>query len=320
MRKHPLALYGIFPRTESLVKATQDQERGRISPEELQGFYEQDFRFWLQIQKNHGASPLVDGMLNWDDPFRPLAEIWEGLSPGPLTRFLQTNTFYRPLQTVGPLHLRADILLPWSLKYFRREEEEWAVCLPGPDALHRHFSSFSSNASYALGLKILQPILQFLFSERKFSTFHLCEPWLNLKTLSKEQRKNYASILSDLPSLPYILHPHPISPSALPFYLELPIAGLCVDVTAFPPKDWKDAPWNPEISLYLGIVDMRNSRLEKEEWLKSYLEMVTQHPFLSLEHSLILTVNIDPFFLPAEIAERKFSLLSRLCSDSSLTK
>ena len=34
-------------------------------------------------------------MLRWQDLFRPLLEASEGLDPGALTRFLDTNTFYR---------------------------------------------------------------------------------------------------------------------------------------------------------------------------------------------------------------------------------
>ena len=57
----------------------------------------------LDAQREAGLDYLSDGLLNWQDIFRPFDEAARGLEPGPLTRFLNTNTFYR-----RTLHVLSD--------------------------------------------------------------------------------------------------------------------------------------------------------------------------------------------------------------------
>ncbi|MHA2611654.1 MAG: hypothetical protein V2G33_04660 [bacterium JZ-2024 1] len=303
------AFFGIFPRTEALVKATQDWERKRITEEELQKFYEEDYRFWLNVQKEIGAEPFVDGMLNWDDLFHPLAEIYEGIQRGPLTRFLETNTFYRPLRLASPLYLKESELEKWSQKYFRKNGDSWAICLPGIHALHHHFSRENERISYEFCADLLSPLLNFLAQKRGFSFFHLMEPWLFPAQLNSQQTQAYRSAFSTLPPLKYILHPWSVSPSSLPFYISLPITGLKVDATGFLPECWKGVEWKTGIELYLGIIDMRQSRMEKIAWLREYVERVESNPGIG---EIILTGTTDPVFLPASVAKKKMELVKEI--------
>jgi 5-methyltetrahydropteroyltriglutamate--homocysteine methyltransferase len=83
------------------------------------------------VQEQAGLDLLSDGMLGWQDLFRPLAEGVDGLDARPLTRFLDTNTFYRAVLVDGEPHLRAP-LPPPDLPAGR-----WLGTLPSPYAFAR---------------------------------------------------------------------------------------------------------------------------------------------------------------------------------------
>jgi 5-methyltetrahydropteroyltriglutamate--homocysteine methyltransferase len=86
---------GIYPRSEALVQATRDLDRGRTSPEAVDEQVERDLAELVSVQQSAGIDLLADGMLRWQDVFRPIVEAADGLDKGALTRFLDTNTFYR---------------------------------------------------------------------------------------------------------------------------------------------------------------------------------------------------------------------------------
>jgi len=89
---------GIYPRSEALVQATRDLDRGRTTAEAVEAKRAQDLERLVEVQREAGLDLLTDGMLSWQDLFRPLVEATDGLKTGALTRFLDTNTFYRAPQ------------------------------------------------------------------------------------------------------------------------------------------------------------------------------------------------------------------------------
>src|SRR5207237_557342 len=56
---------------------------------------ERDLAALVEAQQAAGLDLLGDGMLRWQDHFRPLLDQAAGLETGALTRFLDTNSFYR---------------------------------------------------------------------------------------------------------------------------------------------------------------------------------------------------------------------------------
>src|SRR2546421_3842 len=112
---------GIYPRSEQLVQATRDLDRGRTSQQAVDEQVERDLAELVSVQEQAGLDLLSDGMLRWQDLFRPLLEASEGLETGALTRFLDTNTFYR-----APHATTAAPKLAGSL------DERYVAPLPGP--------------------------------------------------------------------------------------------------------------------------------------------------------------------------------------------
>lgn len=112
---------GIYPRSEALVQATRDLDRGRTTQEEVDERVDRDLSELVAVQREAGLEPLADGMLRWQDLFRPLVEASDGMEPGALTRFLDTNTFYRAPNATAPEPRLAEPL-----------GEHWIPPLPGP--------------------------------------------------------------------------------------------------------------------------------------------------------------------------------------------
>jgi 5-methyltetrahydropteroyltriglutamate--homocysteine methyltransferase len=95
MTTYRTGVTGPFPRTEELVQATRDLDRGRITPEAGAAAFGRAEAEVVAVEERLGLDARTGGYLRWADLLRPFTEIWPGVAAGPLTRFFETNTFYR---------------------------------------------------------------------------------------------------------------------------------------------------------------------------------------------------------------------------------
>jgi 5-methyltetrahydropteroyltriglutamate--homocysteine methyltransferase len=123
---------GIYPRSEALVQATRDLDRGRTSQEAVDEQVERDLAELVSVQQSAGIDLLADGMLRWQDVFRPIVEVADGLEKGALTRFLDTNTFYRAPSAVKDA---PKLVQPLNGGYIAPLPGPRLVTLPSPFAL-----------------------------------------------------------------------------------------------------------------------------------------------------------------------------------------
>jgi len=123
---------GIYPRSEELVQATRDLDRGRTSQEAVDEQIERDLGDLVAAQQAAGLDLLADGILRWQDVFRPIVDASDGLETGALTRFLDTNTFYRaPSATTATPALSQ----PLNGGFIAKMPGPRLVTLPSPYAL-----------------------------------------------------------------------------------------------------------------------------------------------------------------------------------------
>src|SRR5215218_5010227 len=123
---------GLYPRSEALVQATRDLDRGRTTEEAVDQQVDRALAELVAVQQQVSLDLLADGMLRWQDVFRPVVEASEGLETGALTRFLDTNTFYRaPSATTAEPRLRE----PLGERYLAPLPGPRVVTLPSPYAL-----------------------------------------------------------------------------------------------------------------------------------------------------------------------------------------
>jgi 5-methyltetrahydropteroyltriglutamate--homocysteine methyltransferase len=149
---------GLYPRSEALVQATRDHDRGRTTEEAVDELVERDLAELVSVQQQAGVDLLADGMLRWQDAFRPLVEAADGLDTGALTRFLDTNTFYRaPSASTATPRLGE----PLSERYIVPLDGPRLVTLPSPFA----FSHGTGLTATAVADGLLKPQLDAVDAE-----------------------------------------------------------------------------------------------------------------------------------------------------------
>jgi 5-methyltetrahydropteroyltriglutamate--homocysteine methyltransferase len=284
---------GIYPRSEALVQATRDLDRGRTSESAVAEQLESDFRELVSVQDQAGLDLLSDGMLGWQDLFRPLAEAAEGLEARPLTRFLDTNTFYRAVLVDGEPRLRKPLPAP-DLPAGR-----WVGTLPSPYALAR--AADGRVSARALAANVLAPQIE-AWSEAGCALVILAEPFL-----AREGEAGEAlAPLTDLPdSVPLALQLVFGDASRLLDELaEAPIAAVGVDFYLTPadalPEDYPK-------EVLAGVVDARSSALEDPDVITRFVEeLVPRRP-----SGISLVPNGDLQFVSEKIAREKLVRLGR---------
>jgi 5-methyltetrahydropteroyltriglutamate--homocysteine methyltransferase len=287
---------GIYARSEELVQATRDLDRGRTAEEAVEEQRLADVRAFVEIQREAGLDYFSDGLLNWQDIFRPFDEKAEGLRPGPLTRFLDTNTFYRgPAVEVE----RPRLVEPLAEPFFHIGDlprNRWVTTLPSPYSLAQWAAGEIEPRAVAEG--ILGPQIRWLAGNG-------CAYVVLQETALFGRRSNLYGLSEALESL---ASPLPLA-LQLPFgdpgdvlgeLLELPIDAIGVDFYA---TDIATLPRPFPKTLLAGVIDARNSLREEPEEVARFGRSLLEGMDEGTE--LHLVPNGDLQFVPEKIAREK---------------
>ncbi len=87
-------VYGLYPRSNNLRLHINRWEKGIIPDSSLNDMIINEKNDLYKDYKNYNIVH-TDPLFNWYDIFRPLCIIIDDIELGPLTRFKETNTFYR---------------------------------------------------------------------------------------------------------------------------------------------------------------------------------------------------------------------------------
>ena len=284
---------GIYPRSEALVQATRDLDRGRASAQAVAEQVERDFRELVSVQESAGLSLLGDGMLAWQDHFRPLAESADGLDARPLTRFLDTNTFYRAVLVDGEPWLSKPLPAPDLLR------GEWLGTLPSPLAFSR--AAQGAVGAQALAARVLAPQVD-AWGEAGAALIVLSEPFVAREGGADE----LIAALRELPtSVPLgVQLPFGDAASVLPALAEAPVSAIGVD---FYSTSLDSVPENYPKEIMAGVIDSRSSALESPAEISAFVARLSQRSPAGLS----LSVNGDLQFVPEGIAREKIARLGR---------
>jgi 5-methyltetrahydropteroyltriglutamate--homocysteine methyltransferase len=251
---------GIYPRSEALVQATRDLDRGRTTQKAVDEQVERDFAELVSAQQSAGVDLFADGMMRWQDHFRPLLEAADDLETGALTRFLDTNTFYRaPSATSEEPKLSARL----DERYVEPLPGPRLVTLPSPFAL-AHGTSVSPK-TVAEG--VLKPAIEGLDAE----LIVLAEPFL-----AREEERDLSDLAEALEVLPGKLAlwlEFGDAGKVLAEASELPVEGIGVDFYA---THLEDVPSGFDKLLLAGVVDARNSMAEEPRELAAFAEKLRE--------------------------------------------
>ena len=282
---------GIYPRSEALVQATRDLDRGRTTNEAVDEQVERDFRELVSVQEGAGLTLLSDGLLRWQDLFRPLAERAAGLDARPLTRFLDTNTFYRALLVEEEPRLR-DPMPPPDLP-----AGGWLATLPSPTAFS-HATGGEASAQ-ALAADVLAPQIE-AYANGGCALVVLCDPFL----AGSDKAGELVSSLGELPhAVPLAVQlPFGDAGSVLGELGEAPLTAVGVD---FYVTSLDTIPQSYPKEIMAGVIDSRSSALEDPGQVGAFVEDLLQKEPARLS----LSVNGDLQFVPEAIARRKIGAL-----------
>ena len=284
---------GIYPRSEALVQATRDLERGRTSPEAVAEQEQRDFQELVSVQRAAGLSFLSDGMLGWQDLFRPLAEAAEGLGARPLTRFLDTNTFYRAVLVDGEPRLATPLPAP------DLPAGEWVGTLPSPLAFAR--AARDEVSAQKLAAKVLAPQIA-AWAGAGAAMIVLSDPFLAREGGAGE----LLAALGELPGgVPLSLQlPFGDASSVLPALAEAPVAAIGVD---FYSTSLDALPRGYPKEILAGVLDARSSALESPDEIARFAEeLLAREPA-----GLTLVPNGDLQFVSEPIARQKLARLGQ---------
>ena len=285
---------GIYARSEELVQATRDLDRGRTTEEAVEKQRDADVRSFLEVQREAGLDYVSDGLLSWQDIFRPFDEAAEGLRPGPLTRFLNTNTFYRAPAASGETPKLAQ---PLGEPYFRAADlprGRWVATLPSPHAL----------AACAVGDLDPRVVAQGVLGPQIENLAHN-----GCATVVLQETALFGGGIDIYPlseALDALLSPLPLA-LQLPFGDAGPVLGELVelDVEAigvdFYATDVEALPRPFPKTLLAGVVDARNSLLEEPDQIAEFGRGL----LAELEGELHLVPSGDLQFVPEKIARQK---------------
>lgn len=282
---------GVYPRSEALVQATRDLDRGRTTEEAVGEQLGQDFQALVAAQEDAGLDLLSDGMLGWQDLFRPLAEAAEGLDARPLTRFLDTNTFYRSVLVEGEPRLRTPLEAP------RLPAGRWLATLPSPLALSRAAQGAAS--AQALAANVLAPQIE-AYARAGCALVVLSDPFL----AAEGGVPKLAAALAELPAVvPLALQlPFGDASAVLAEAAELPISAVGIDFYA---TALDSLPHGFPKEVIAGVVDSRSSAIEDPDEIQAFaLELVGR-----VAGGVSLAPNGDLQFVPEPIARRKIAVL-----------
>ena len=308
-----ITLTGPFPRSEELVGATRDFDRGRIDAEMLERVYTKTEIEVVRLERRLGADRFTAGYLRWADLFRPIAERWGGFSVGPLTRWFETNTFFRqpvlyapPERTVGALAGH----LPPSL---RAEGPGRAlVILPGPYTLVGLLENRSGETDQALVHRLGR-----LFAEEVrelkgagFATFEFVEPLLVYRppapTIAESVITAYRAIGTAAQDAPTLLWTYfGDAAPVLSLLGRIPVSVVGFDLSETDPSTIDDRLASHGIGL--GVVDPRTTLSEDPGEVVTIVRELNErlHP-----PSVWLGPGAPLDLLPAEPAARKLHVLS----------
>ncbi|MEM4328790.1 MAG: hypothetical protein QXI50_03920, partial [Candidatus Caldarchaeum sp.] len=102
-------LVGSFPRPAKLIKLLRDYSKGKTGREQVESEVDKTVEMIVRIQVENKLAYVSDGMLLWDDLFRPFSTIVDGVEVDGLSRWFDNNVFYKKLVVKDRLVLKKPL-------------------------------------------------------------------------------------------------------------------------------------------------------------------------------------------------------------------
>ena len=257
-------LTGPFPRPEPLVRATRDLDRGRTTPEAVAELLARGEEEVAALERRLGFDSVSGGYLAWPDLFRPFAETWEGFTVGPLTRWLETNTFYRQPILLSPPSRAPGAVAARLPGPVRADPPSGRAILPGPYTLVSALDNRSGETDEALVHRLGRLLADEVRELRGtgFATFFFIDPFLVVRPPEGPRAEavvaGYRAIQASLGGANAVVWTYGADAvPAFPLLDRLPVSAVGVDLAD---TEVERLPPSPQrTGLGLGVVDPRTT-------------------------------------------------------------
>jgi 5-methyltetrahydropteroyltriglutamate--homocysteine methyltransferase len=300
--------HGIYPRSEAVVAATRDLERGRATADLADGAYRADREAFLEAQRAAGLDYMSDGLLRWQDLFRPLVEGSEGLEARVLVRWFDNNSFYRAPELASAPTLGE--VPPWVLEDGIPEPR--VATLPSPYLFSRVTLGGGRPDDLMLGLArdVLAPAAGRM-AGAGHRLVHLEEPMIPYAGIDEGSwpafERAVGLVRDAADGAAVVLHAYygDVAPHA-DRLRRLPVDAVGIDfvetgLEALP------SPWGT--GLVAGCLDGRSSVLERPEAVAAFVRRAAER----LEPTLLYVSSASELELAGpEVAPRKLAVLGEV--------
>ena len=305
-------LTGPFPRSEALVAATRDLDRGRTTADAVDALYQNAEEEVVRLEERLRLHDVTGGYLRWADLFRPFADGWEGFSVGPVTRWFETNTFYRQPILNGPPERVAGAVAERLPRVPRTTVLSRAkAILPGPYTFAQMLDNRSGETSEGLVHRLGRLLAEEVRALRTigYSTVQFQEPMLVVHPPTGAGAeavlaayRGIAAATNGGTSVVWTFFGD--AAPALPLLTRLPVDVVGVDLSETDPTSI--GPLGEKHTLGLGVIDPRTTLAEDPAEVVQIVRGIADR---SKPTALWLGPGAPLDLLPWESAARKLHLL-----------
>lgn len=273
-------------------------------------------RRMVELQNKIGVDLPMEGQAGWDDAQTYVARDLEGVRIAGLLRYLDTNTYYRQPEIVGPIRWTGPITAGDFKEAQAMSPRPLKAFLPGPYSLYR-FSKDLRYGDAADGARAFGEALSReaeALEEAGATWIHVEEPWIGLARAgdARAVRSALEPLLTGRSAKVMIHVPFGAPTAIFDSIRDLGWSGIGLDLVGAP-GGWDLLPKIPEgRTVGLGLIDARNTRLEAPGAVAAGVARARGvRPDLELH--LSPTASLE--YLPADTAEKK---LERLVASAAL--
>ncbi len=311
---------GIFPRTEELIEATMAYERGWIGEGKLGKAFEKGTSEVISAQLASGLCYVSDGMLKWQDLFRPFTENLSGVKAGSLERWFNNNMFYRKPIIVDEMWREKSIVKKALCIKCLPKRLPWKAVLPAPYT----FVQLSENRFYKSKTEFMFKYAEILREEIRdlaklgFKYIQLSDPALVFEPTTPSLSKDaLAAVKETLKVATKGIHVKTSLQTffgdfskILPEALEFPVEHLGIDMYETDFERLKEHDFQKGVAL--GLVDSRSSLVENADGLVRIAREIIASLYPSGLKDVFVCPNCDLEFLPWKRAKEKLHILSEV--------
>ncbi|AOL15988.1 5-methyltetrahydropteroyltriglutamate--homocysteine methyltransferase [Sulfolobus sp. A20] len=321
------ALVGSFPKNPKLGKAISWYNMNKIDEEKLNKYLKEAMMNLFKLANEIELNYVTNGLFRWDDLVDTSFGFVKGAEKGALQRFLDNNFYYRQPVIKGKIEFAGDDnKFIKDLRFSKEVKEEVGLksklkaVILGPVSYYLlsvdeyYKNPVDAITDYSL---VVNSLLKNISDVVEVVEIH--EPMLLKKGVGNEILEKvpevYRSMLSGVGLEKHLITYFEIeNPKRLDTIFSLPVDYYGIDVVDNLKKLGKVYPYFSGKKVYLGVLDSRNTKMERLITIRRFLHSAEEN-----KASDVIIGNTSLLdFIPEVVAIRKLKLLKNL--DKVLTK